>query len=61
MTSVRHWLNLERGQDPLKTASAAWVLLPYFPSPFLTTLRCLLLVLQPWRGRSWGHQGLGNK
>lgn len=33
MTSVRHWLNLERGRDPLKTASAAWVLLPYLPSP----------------------------
>lgn len=47
MTSVRHWLNLERGPDPRQL-----LLLPRFCYPILppptTTLRCLQLVLQPW-------------
>lgn len=35
MTSIRHWLNLKRGPDPLTAASAAWVLLPCSPSLLL--------------------------
>lgn len=48
MTSVRHWLNLERGPDPLSAVLQPRFCYPIPPPPFLITLRCLLLVLQPW-------------
>lgn len=48
MTSVRHWLNLERGPDPRQLFLQPRFCYSIPPPRFPTTLRCLLLVLQPW-------------